>query len=75
MCKNTNNEFNLRKGTSLITGAGGGVPGGNGGSLSKSLLLNLGGGGWEGAGPLGNGGEFPEEPFCWLGVVSNVAKN
>jgi len=62
--------LNLRKGTSHTSG---GEPGGNGGSLSKSTPSNWGGGGCEGAGPLGNGGEFPEPSFfCKLFAVSNV---
>lgn len=65
----------LRRGTSHIPGTGGGEPGGKGGSLSKSSLLNCGGGGCDGAGPLGRGGEFPEEQFFWTVADSNVPKN
>lgn len=66
----------LRKGTSHTPVTGGGEPGGKGGSLSKSLLSNCGGGGWEGAGPFGNGGEFPDEPFSFeTGSDSKFPKN
>lgn len=68
------NNLNLRRGTSHIPGAGGGEPGGKGGSLSKSSPSNWGGGGCEGAGPFGRGGEFSCETAPVSSVPENISK-